>query len=205
MKLKLKLNSENNTNNESISSKNKENILDNEKNIITHFNNFYSSTKEGLKSFNNNNNKKNNLPLVKRNSLPLVQKDFPKKLNSNPNLNDKEEKIKIITEKEKVKYQKRNSCNTNKEFDMKESKLKEFFFGGQKEKVEKEKIVEEKQKRASIPIKPNITNDIKMNNFISKIDPKKKAKERSSSAINFIHSLKNPKSQYEQEEEKQKK
>ena len=33
----------------------------------------------------------------------------------------------------------------------------------------------------------------------------KKAKERSSSAINFIHSLKNPKSQYEQEEEKQKK
>ena len=44
-----------------------------------------------------------------------------------------------------------------------------------------------------------------MNNFLSEKYQKKKSEERPSSAINSIHSLKNPKSQYEQEEDKQKK
>jgi hypothetical protein len=173
IKLKLKLNSDYKTSNESIKSKNKDNILDNEKNIIKpniHFNNGALTMKERLKLFNNNNNKKNYLPIK---SEPNVKKDVPKKLIINPNLYDKEGKIKIITGKEKVKCQKRNSCNSIKESDIKESKLKKFFFGDQKEKVEKEKIVERKIKGADIP-KPNFTNDIKMNNFLSKIYPKKK-------------------------------
>ena len=203
LKLKLKINLENKTNIQNIKLKKKE--IDKEKNIIkpnSYFNNGAMNMKDKLKIFNNNNKNTNNFPLK---SEPNIKKDAPKKLIINPNLYDKEGKIRIITSKDKIKIPKKENYNTNKEVKTKENNnLKEFLYGNQKEKSDKEKIVVKKRKGTDIPIKSSVKNDINMNNYLSENYSKRKSQVKPSSARTLINSIKNPKSQYEQEEEKEK-
>ena len=184
-----------------------ENNINNDKLVykpIININNGALSMKERVKLFNKKNN--NNNPPANAEQNANTKEAPPKKLVINPNLYDKEGKIKIMKSRDKVIFDKRNqNLNAKKDKSFNESKTREnelqnYLYGSTKEekdsKTEKPKHTRIK-KRGEIP-KPKPDDRNNLSNYA------KNKTEINKGVENVIKSLKNPKSQYEQEKEKEK-
>ena len=164
---------------------NTESILNNEKLIykpIININNGALSMKERLKVFNQN--KSNNF----LNNQNNISRDVPKKLEINPNL-------KIIKSQDKIIEPNPKKDNNKLKASNKRNDIQNYLYGSEEGRSEDDvKAVVKIKKRVENPKlieRNNGSNYPKNKTEINQANEKKKA---------LIESLKNPKSQYEQQE-----